>query len=209
VKLSDKGAQFIANFEGFRATPYWDVNHWSSGHGTRARQGDKAITRTEAMRRLQRQADSTYGAAVNKLGVKLNQNQFDALTSFAYNLGPGVVSRDSMVGRLLRAGKYKEAADTMLAYDKAGGRTLAGLSARRRKERELFLRKPPVGYSDEERKYLARLKKPGKQPGAEKWLKQQAADIQRAARKDGKGGWEKHDRGRRYQGIRRAIKRYS
>jgi lysozyme len=211
VKLSDRGAQLIAEFEGFRSCPYWDTNHWSIGHGTRSAKGARCIDREEARRRLRQQADAVYGAAVNNIGVKLNQNQFDALTSLAYNVGPGVVGDFSPVGRALRARDWRKAADAMLAYNQAGGQVLAGLTNRRRKERELFLRPPPpppVRYTKDERKWLTRVKRPGPHPVAEQWLKEQARDIMRKARAE-PGGWKKYDRGRRYQGIRRALREHS
>jgi lysozyme len=216
VELSDKGAELIANFEGFRSEPYWDVNHYSIGYGTRSHQGDGPITRAEGLARLQRQVEANYGAAVDQINKRhdlhLNQNQFDALTSFAFNLGPGVLDADRPVGRALRAKKWKDVAQYMLDYNRAGGQVLAGLTRRRETESKLFLRRPPVNYTDEEKEHLAKIKKKGKNPVAAAWLERQAVKIKRAAREDGKKGksdWKTHDRGRRYQGIRRALRRYS
>ena len=208
MKLSDRGAQMIAGFEGFMSCPYWDINHWSIGYGTRSHQGADCIDRAEALRRLKHQADETYGAAVNRTGVELNQNQFDALTSLAYNVGPGVLDPDQPVGRAVRRQQWQQAADAMLAYNRAGGQVLAGLTRRRWDERHLFLKPPPVRYTRDERKWLRRLQSYGNQPQAEAWLKRQARAIQRKARAT-KNGWKKYDRGRRYQGIRRALKRYN
>lgn len=69
--------------------------------------------------------------------MPLNQNQFDALASFVWNLGPG--SMQWNVGKELRAKHYVQAAKDMLEYDMAGGVVLSGLVARRWAEHDLFL----------------------------------------------------------------------
>jgi lysozyme len=142
VKLSQHGVELIARFEGFSAKPYRDaVGVWTIGFGSTKGVGPKtpAVTRAQAIARLKRDVDETYGQAVNALGLPLNQNQFDALTSFVYNLGPGVLDKSTGVGRALRAHKWDLAADQMLRWDKAGGLTLLGLTRRRQAERALFL----------------------------------------------------------------------
>ena len=211
MRLSDKGAQLIANFEGFRSCPYWDVNHWSIGYGTASSKRAKCIDRAEARRRLRQQADETYGAAVNRTGVKLNQNQFDALTSLAYNVGPGVLDADEPVGRALRRHDFKEAADAMLQYNRAGGQVLPGLVARRKVERNLFLTEPPhkkIRWSDAERRRVRTLTNPNAsrkaKAEAKEWLRGQVHKIERQAQSRA-GGWERYDRGRRRRGIARLL----
>lgn len=210
MQLSERGANFIANFEGFRSSPYWDVNHWSIGYGTHSHEGDGPVTRKQAMNRLLNHVDEHYAPAVRALGVKLNQNQFDALVSLAYNLGPGVM--EGPVGDRLKQGRYSDAANAMLAYNRAGGQVLPGLTRRREEERRLFLRKPPIAYTKAEAHLLKVLKETPKNTArhdrAVHGLRDQARDIQRLARRT-KDGWQAHDRGRRYQGIRRALRRYA
>lgn len=101
-----------------------------------------------------REVDATYGAAVNALRLPLNQNQFDALVSFVYNVGPGGVAPSTQVGKHLRAHDWKAAADALLAWDKAGGHALPGLTRRRQAERALFLKAVKVP-----RKQLPKTKK--------------------------------------------------
>lgn len=203
MNLSDKGAEFIANFEGFRADPYWDVDHHSIGYGTRARSLQDHVTREEALRRLHDYVEEHVGPAVRRL-KPFGQPQFDALASFAYNLGAGVIEPHDQVGARVLEGDYRLAGDAMLNYTKAGGKVLPGLVTRREKERRLLL---TVRYTDEELHYLARIKQPGPNPAAEKWLRARAKKIQTNARDE--KDWAKNDRGRRYQGIRRAIRRYA
>jgi lysozyme len=215
VRLSDRGARLIANFEGFRSCPYQDSGGvWTIGYGSTRGVGPntKCITRKQALARMKREIDETYGAAVNRLPVKLNQNRFDALTSFVYNLGPGAIDPDTGIGQALRRQHWRQAGDEMLRWNKDDGRVLEGLTRRRRAERKLFLTKPPpppVRYSDEERRQVRLLKDggPRQKESSRAWLRGQAADIQRRARVE-RDGWKQHDRDRRYQGIRRALRRH-
>jgi len=142
MKLSKRGAALIEEFEGFVAHPYRDaVGVWTIGYGSTKGVGPNTphVTRAQAEARMMREVDATYGAAVNALGVKLNQNQHDALTSFVYNVGPGGLAASTTIGRRLRAGDLHGAANALLAWDKAGGRRLPGLTRRRAAERALYL----------------------------------------------------------------------
>lgn len=142
MKLSKAGAQLIESFEGFVPHPYKDaVGVWTIGYGSTkgVNAHTPAVTRAQAEARLKSEVDATYGAAINALKLPLNQNQFDALVSFVYNVGPGGVSSSTQVGKHLRAHAWKAAADALLAWDKAGGKPLAGLTRRRHTERALFL----------------------------------------------------------------------
>jgi lysozyme len=141
MEISDNGLKLIENFEGFISCPYWDVygRVYTRGFGETGgiTANSHCVTRQEAQENLRGLVDNEYGAAVNRLGVPLNQNQFDALCSFVYNLGPG--SMEWNIGQSLRARAYNTAANQMLEYDRAGGVVLAGLQARRAAERKLFL----------------------------------------------------------------------
>ena len=75
-------------------------------------------------------------------GVNFNQNQFDALCSFVWNLGAGSMEWD--VGRYCRAGQFLAAGNAMLQYCHAGGVALPGLVRRRQEERVLFLTPVPA-----------------------------------------------------------------
>lgn len=158
MKLSTSGARLIEGFEGFSSRPYRDsVGVWTIGFGSTKGVGPNAprVTRAQAERRMMREIDASYGHAVNALRLPLNQHQFDALVSFVYNVGPGGVAASTGVGRALRAHKWATAANALLAWDKAGGRRLAGLTRRRKAERALFL-KPDrwAGYKDDELRWI-------------------------------------------------------
>lgn len=143
MHVSERGVNLVARFEGFRSKPYRDaVGVWTIGYGHTAgvSASSAAISRADAKRLLRRELDTVYAPAVRALGLRLTQNQFDALVSFVYNLGPGAIASSTTVGTLLRQGHYRKAANAMLAWNKAGGRSLLGLTIRRHVERRLFLR---------------------------------------------------------------------
>jgi lysozyme len=73
------------------------------------------------------------------LPVRLSQNEFDALVSFSFNLGLGVLQRSTLRQALLRGDKAG-AITSLLKYNKAGGKVLKGLDIRRKDEAALFLR---------------------------------------------------------------------
>jgi GH24 family phage-related lysozyme (muramidase) len=144
MEISKKGIELIKQFEGCKLTAYQDsVNVWTIGYGTT--NADKAITNTKICKGLtitQKQADDWLAKSVNQKYAekvmkynptyKWNQNQFDALCSFAYNIG----SIDQLVQYGTRS--IKEISNKILAYNKAGGKELPGLTRRRKAEKELF-----------------------------------------------------------------------
>lgn len=218
MKLSDAGVQLIANFEGFRSHPYQDaVGVWTIGYGSTKGVGprSKPVTREQALERLKREVQDTYGAAVDALHLPLNQNQYDATVSFVYNLGPGVLSSGSTFGRLLRGHHFTAAANAMLLYVNAGGRRLLGLVNRRRAERALFL-KPAHGkaqsrkvqFTRNERRTLdlimkvrARKSTPARRAairGYKATLLVYRAKLRAAAKLT---GWGRADRRRRYAAL--------
>ncbi|MBA3688455.1 MAG: lysozyme [Chloroflexi bacterium] len=143
--VSRAGVELVKRFEGFRGAPYRDaVGVWTIGYGETRGITSRShhVTQQEAATMLRRRLDRDYFSAVKALPTfrSLTQNQVDALTSFAYNLGGGILQRGHTMGDALRAGNMKQAADAFLLYDKAGGRTLSGLTRRRHAERELFSR---------------------------------------------------------------------
>jgi GH24 family phage-related lysozyme (muramidase) len=147
VNTSPAGIALIKEFEGFPfgGRPYRDpVGVWTIGYGHTAGVGPNThrLTEREASRLLQQDLDRKYEPAVEALPMadELNENQFSALVSFVYNIGPGSISAETGIGRALRARQWQRAADEMLRWNKAGGRVLPGLTRRRQAERALFLR---------------------------------------------------------------------
>lgn len=153
-KVSKNCIDLVKEFEGCYLKAYKDpVGVVTIGHGVT--NADKAITGTTirmgmtisqatADKWLKDALDKLYAPKVDKYDhiYHWNQNQFDALASFAYNIG----SIDGLTDEGRRS--VKTIADKMLLYNRAGGRVLAGLTRRRKAERALFLKAyKPKGYS--------------------------------------------------------------
>jgi lysozyme len=141
VHISDNGVNFIASFEGFSSSVYWDsygkVYTRGFGETEGITRNSPSISREYGMRHLRHLIQTRYEWAVNELHPS-TQNAYDALCSFAYNLGAGIFKgnlRDALVRH-----DYNRAGEIMLQYDHAGGVRLAGLTRRRRAEVELLRR---------------------------------------------------------------------
>jgi lysozyme len=142
VKTSANGRSFIGGWEGLRLHSYKDIGGRDTvgfGHLRHLGDGLEVITAEQADELLA--ADLAVAeAAVNGLGVEFSQNQFDALVSFAFNLGGGMLGSSHTIGAALRACDFEAAAAAFVLYDHVNGREDVGLRNRRLSERELFLR---------------------------------------------------------------------
>lgn len=145
MRTSEKGVALIKSFEGLNLTAYKDsVGVWTIGYGWTQPVDSKPISagmtiKQDTAERLLKTGLVSYESDVSKLvKVKLNQGQFDALVSFAYNLGSRSLSTSTLL-RKLNAGDYAGAADEFPRWNEAGGQVLAGLTRRREAERALFL----------------------------------------------------------------------
>lgn len=139
--VSPAGVKLVADFEGFRGHPYRDaVGVWTIGYGETRGVGPNSpwISEASARRQLERRLNADFASRIPN-AARLNQHQFDALASFVYNVGPGALAPSTGIGRALRAGNFRQVASELLRWDKAGGRSLLGLTRRRQAERKLFL----------------------------------------------------------------------
>lgn len=145
--ISKNGLNLIKQYEGFRSAPYRDAGGiWTIGYGETAGISSKTKPWSEpfASQRLEIRIRDDYEPYIHKLNVPLNQNQFDALVSAIYNLGPGVLEKGHSLGDALRRKplNIKVVQDAIKLYDKARvngtPRALPGLTRRRREEADLF-----------------------------------------------------------------------
>ena len=141
MHISDRGVELVAKYEGCRLEAYkCPAGVWTIGYGHTAgvKEGDTLASEVAA-KSLLKEDLAKYAGYVNacvKKGVisfALNQNQFDALTSFCYNCGNGNLEK------LVNGRDAATVADKLLLYNKGGGKVLPGLARRREEERELFL----------------------------------------------------------------------
>ena len=138
MKISEEGIRLIKHFEGCKLLAYQDsVGVWTIGWGH-----TKEVF--EGMEVSQKDADAMflyeleeYENYINRTGVELNQNQFDALVSWVYNLGPANLVSSTMLKRL-KSGEYWDVPTQMKRWNKAGGTVLKGLTLRRNAEALMF-----------------------------------------------------------------------
>ncbi|MDG3438966.1 lysozyme [Nitrospirillum amazonense] len=139
------GIALTEQSEGLELTAYLcPAGRLTIGYGHTGPDVTPGMTITEAQaQELLLQDLATAGNGVSQaVTVALTDNQYAALTDFAFNLGIGALTQSTLL-RLLNQGDYADAADQFLVWDKAhvNGQlvTLPGLAARRQKERALFL----------------------------------------------------------------------
>ena len=144
--VSNSGMVLICSFEGLRLNAYDDgVGVWTIGFGTtiypngiKVKKGD---TCTEAQAKVYMAHDlKKFESAVNSaVTVPINQNQFDALVSLAYNIGTSAFKNSTLVKKL-NAGDIRGAAAQFNVWNKGGGKVMQGLVNRRKSEKALFLK---------------------------------------------------------------------
>ena len=146
MKTSENGKDLIKAFEGLRLEAYPDADTWAIGYGhTRGVNRGDVINERMALKYLEADIESAEEDVRNLVTVDLNQNQFDALISFIFNIGGyGTKSRprfrESALLRKLNAGDYEGAAGEFWKWRRSGGEILTGLVRRREAERALFSR---------------------------------------------------------------------
>lgn len=140
MKTSEKGKALIKKYEGCRLKAYKcpaGVLTIGYGHTNNVRIDD-VITQAEADKLLDIDIVIKEKEVNSVLRVPVTQGQYDALVSFAFNLGIGNLKKSTLL-RLINQGKYKNASNEFSRWVHAGGKVLAGLVKRRNEEKELFL----------------------------------------------------------------------
>ena len=139
------GVDLICGFEGKRLTAYDDgVGVWTIGFGTTAYPNGTKVKKGDTCAEYQAKAYMAHdlkkfeSAVNNAVTVPLNQNQFDALVSLAYNIGTNAFSGSTLVKKL-NSNDFRGAADQFDVWVNAGGKRMQGLVNRRAKEKALFL----------------------------------------------------------------------
>tara|TARA_A100000172_G_scaffold5986_1_gene3419 strand:+ start:2671 stop:3114 length:444 start_codon:yes stop_codon:yes gene_type:complete len=139
MKISEEGKSLIKKFEGCELEAYYDaVNVLTIAYGrTKGVKAGDTCTQEQADAWLEHELEE-YGGYVNDaVKVPLNQNQFDALVAWTYNLGPTNLNSSSMLA-VLNENKLEEVPTQMRRWNKAGGKVLPGLERRRLAESLLF-----------------------------------------------------------------------
>lgn len=146
MTTSENGRKIIEKFEGCRLEAYKDaIGIWTIGYGHTTFAGEPRVH--EGLKITQEEADALLAKDLaipertvnNLVKVPLTQNQFDALVSLVYNVGPGNFRRSSVL-KSLNFKDYKGAARDFRRLNMAAGKPLRALTDRRMKEAALFLK---------------------------------------------------------------------
>lgn len=140
TQSSRKGLDLIKQFEGCKLSAYLcPAGVWTIGWGrtTNVKRGD-TCTQAQADAWLVQEYDAFERKVRALIKVAVTPNQLGALISFAYNVGVGALQSSTLL-RLLNQGDYAGAAAQFARWNKAGGKTLAGLTRRRKAEADLFV----------------------------------------------------------------------
>ncbi len=139
MQISEEGKQLIKKFEGCRLEAYkCSAGVWTIGYGrtTNVVEGD-TCTQEEAEKWLNEEL-VVYGAYVNDaVLITLEQNEFDALVAWTYNLGSTNLNNSTML-RVLNENQKEDVPHQMRRWNKANGKVLEGLVRRREAEALLF-----------------------------------------------------------------------
>lgn len=144
MKIGKDGINLIKQFEGCRLEAYLcPANVWTIGFGhTHGVSKGQQITEHQAEQLLIEDLREFERHVSRLVTVPLTQEQFDALVSFTFNLGPAALAGSTLL-RLLNQGKYVDAAEQFMRWNKARNRdgelvALPGLTRRRKAEQDLF-----------------------------------------------------------------------
>lgn len=147
-KTGKAGIDMIKEFEGFRSKPYLDAvgvptigygaTHY--GNGVKVKMSDKPISEAEASALLQDMLKQYEKPVLYLVTSKINQNQFDALVSFTYNLGVANFRKSTLLKKVNSNPMDLIISHEFLRWNRAGGKVLAGLTRRRKAEAELYFK---------------------------------------------------------------------
>jgi len=141
--INDKGLALIEEFEGLRLKAYPDPatggDPWTIGYGSTGPhvKPGLVITEAQASALLEQDVRRFEDAVASMVTGPTTSNQFSAMVSFAFNLGPENLRKSTLL-KLHNAGAYDGAALQFARWNKANGKEMAGLTRRRAAEARLY-----------------------------------------------------------------------
>lgn len=149
MKTSDSGIRLIQEFEGLRLTSYlcsagvptigYGATYYADG--TKVKLG-QTITKEQAVQMLKEHLKQFEGSLIGLLNkTNVNQNQFDALVSFTFNLGAGNLAKSQLLRFVKANPNDPKIAAEFAKWNRAGGLVSTGLVRRRKKEAQLYFTK--------------------------------------------------------------------
>lgn len=149
MKIDKKGLDLIAEFEGLSLKPYLcsakvpTIGYGSTFYenGTKVKLTDAPITKQRAEQLLKNTADKFAEKVAVLISKSVTQNQFNALVSFAFNVGVSALKISTLLKLVNNNPNDGNIAKEFLKWNKAGGRVVQGLTNRRIKESALYFTK--------------------------------------------------------------------
>lgn len=141
MKISEKGIEFIIKEEGEVLTAYkCPAGVWTIGVGHTGKDVKKSMKITKEQSRGFLKTDiKRFEDIVNKsIKVPLKQYEFDALISFAFNVGEGAFSKSALVNKINSSASLKEIETQFRRWIYGGGKVLPVLQSRREREIKLY-----------------------------------------------------------------------
>jgi lysozyme len=146
MKISQNGINLIKRFEGCELQPYKDAaDLWTVGIGHLIKDGEwekfkNGITKQQAEDLLRKDLNWAEKAVNKYIKVDINQNQFDALVSFVFNLGAKNFFDSTLLKWINEPKDVSEIPKQFVRWNRAAGKPLLGLARRRVAEAELYLK---------------------------------------------------------------------
>jgi lysozyme len=152
MKMNKEGLQLIKDSESFQSKPYVDpatgAEPITIGYGTtvypsgvKVTLKDMLVSEHEAEFFLMADVSKFEKVVLKYVTSAINENQFSALVSFAYNLGLGALKGSNLLKKVNENPNDKSIFDEFLRWNKGGGKVLKGLVIRRNKEAQLYFKK--------------------------------------------------------------------
>ena len=140
MKISNSGLSLIKQHEGCRLKAYKDsVGVWTIGWGNTSHAKAGMIITQQQAETFLKEDIVPVERVLNGMGINYTQNQFDALTSWIFNLGIGNFKASTMYKYIVARKPDLEITDQMVKWVNAGGKPLIGLKKRRVAEANMFL----------------------------------------------------------------------
>ncbi len=147
MRLDTNGYKLIQGFEGLRLTAYKDsagiptIGYGNITYidGNKVKMGD-TISQEKADQMFKYYADKFAREVDAVVTATVNQNQFNALVSMAYNIGIGAFSKSTLLKKVNANSCDKTIRDEFMKCVNAGGKRIQGLVNRRQKEADLFFK---------------------------------------------------------------------
>lgn len=146
TKIGKQGIELIKSFEGLRLKAYrCSANVATIGYGNTFYENGKRVAMTDPMI-TEAKAEELLAWSLTKFEQwvdsycvdTITQNQFDALVSFCYNLGPNNLKASTLLKKVNKDPKDPTIRAEFMKWNKAGGRALKGLTRRREAEANLY-----------------------------------------------------------------------